>query len=212
MIATLLMRMMLPIMMAVITTMSLMMTILVAPMIAVKAMMMRCYLPLMTMTTTVMLMLVSWNYHHLPLLLLHLLMVWKITLIKQMQQLVRQHNRDDCIPLHILMVAYLSLTRKNPSKLQSLITDMSKVEQKHKQQHNTQTPKKRVQFQPSKARARYFISTTFMPHSTNCGGHNQDIESPKTFTLAQTSSYFMHDHTIFITEKNPTTTEQQQQE
>ena len=57
---------------------------------------------------------------------------------------------------------------KKPSKLQSLISAKSKVDEN--QQHKK---KKHIRFLPSEARARYF-TTTSMKHS-NCGGHNQAI-------------------------------------
>ena len=92
------------------------------------------------------------------------------------------------------------MKKKKPSKLQSLIAEMSNVE--HCNNNATKSPHKhqilpRRKFYPSEARSRYFRATTFMKHSITCGGHKQDIVAKDIHTGTNTlifhaRSYNMH--------------------
>ena len=92
------------------------------------------------------------------------------------------------------------MTKKKPSKLQSLIAEMTNVE--HCNNNATKSPHKhqilpRRKFYPSEARSRYFRATTFMKHSITCGGHKQDIVAKDIHTGTNTlifhaRSYNMH--------------------
>ena len=77
--------------------------------------------------------------------------------------------------------------KNKPSKLESLIAEMNNVEHRNnnatKPPHQ-QRPVAQRRFYPSIGRSRYFRATTLMKHSTNCGGHKQDIVAKDIHTIS----------------------------